>query len=361
MLGLVRQKALPMARAVNNVTGLQSNLGAAAFEVQRRNYWGNRNEHRGRFKMRPNKHWNQDYKNARARKVLHLPNKPDFDFQRKLMADEITPDERRAFMKKNGLTTAANQREEEPVLITSTGAIFEEFLPKESESGMSQMSTKEGLKERTLGKGKTFRASRKIKKYDEDFDPKSFATETAVDVYTKAHMALSERRHKELHEHVTEFAYPNMVHNVESKTIFWQYIKALEPPTVVQIRNAEILAQENLFSQITVRMHTQQILAVYDRFGRLIHGHPSVAKDVLEYVIFEKHLASLYGKWRLHAKIVPEWLSAYRSPSYLTQVVSNLEDLSEDSSNEKESRTQSSDDDEDTNEVLDQYGRKMSK
>ena len=46
-------------------------------------------------------------------------------------------------MKKNGLTTAANQREEEPVLITSTGAIFEEFLPKESESGMSQMSTKE--------------------------------------------------------------------------------------------------------------------------------------------------------------------------------------------------------------------------
>ena len=124
-------------------------------------------------------------------------------------------------MKKNGLTTAANQREEEPVLITSTGAIFEEFLPKESESGMSQMSTKEvcnaltnlpmtwfaneetifspfpnfflqGLKERTLGKGKTFRASRKIKKYDEDFDPKSFATETAVDVYTKAHMALSE-------------------------------------------------------------------------------------------------------------------------------------------------------------------------
>ena len=90
MLGLVRQKALPIARAVNSVTGLQSNVGAAALEVQRRNYWGNRNEHRGRFKMRPNKHWNQDYKNARARKVLHLPNKPDFDFQRKLMADEVS-------------------------------------------------------------------------------------------------------------------------------------------------------------------------------------------------------------------------------------------------------------------------------
>ena len=36
---------------------------------------------------------------------------------------------------------------------------------------------------------------------------------------------------------------------------------------------------------------------MYDRFGRLIHGHPNVAKDVLEYVVFEKHMASLYGRY----------------------------------------------------------------
>ena len=51
-----------------------------------------------------------------------------------------------------------------------------------------------------------------------------------------------------------------------------------------------------------------QILAVYDRFGRLLYGNPIVAKDTLEYVVFEKHLSNVYGKWRIHAKIIPVWV-----------------------------------------------------
>lgn len=39
-----------------------------------------------------------------------------------------------------------------------------------------------------------------------------------------------------------------------------------------------------------------------------MHGSETVAKDVLEYVVFEKHLSSLYGTWRLHHKIIPDWL-----------------------------------------------------
>jgi len=54
-------------------------------------------------------------------------------------------------------------------------------------------------------------------------------------------------------------------------------------------------------------MSILQILAVYDRFGRLSHGSEVIAKDVLEYVVFEKHLANLYGIWRIHAKITPAW------------------------------------------------------
>jgi len=61
-------------------------------------------------------------------------------------------------------------------------------------------------------------------------------------------------------------------------------------------------------------------LAVYDRFGRLIHGNPVVAKDVLEYVVFEKYLSSIYGIWRMHAKIIPDWLAHERPASILTQV-----------------------------------------
>lgn len=47
---------------------------------------------------------------------------------------------------------------------------------------------------------------------------------------------------------------------------------------------------------------------MYDRFGRLQYGSEVVARDVLEYVVFEKHVANTYGIWRLHDKIIPEWL-----------------------------------------------------
>lgn len=50
-----------------------------------------------------------------------------------------------------------------------------------------------------------------------------------------------------------------------------------------------------------------QTLAIYDRFGRLMYGQEDVPKDVLEYVVFERHLMNPYGSWRMHAKIVPPW------------------------------------------------------
>jgi hypothetical protein len=48
-------------------------------------------------------------------------------------------------------------------------------------------------------------------------------------------------------------------------------------------------------------------MAVYDRFGRLAFGSPTVPKTVLEYVVFERYLTGMYGKWRLHDKIRPTW------------------------------------------------------
>lgn len=51
-----------------------------------------------------------------------------------------------------------------------------------------------------------------------------------------------------------------------------------------------------------------QILAIYDRFGHLIQGSEILRKDVLEYVVFEKHLANEYGTWRIHSKIIPSWM-----------------------------------------------------
>merc|ERR1712212_1214959 len=112
-------------------------------------------------------------------------------------------------------------------------------------------------------------------------------------------------------------AFPEMMLMANRKTIRWNFIKTLEPPLVVQARCTEMASKDNMFGQLTVRMHTQQTLAVYDRFGRLIHRSETVAKDVLEYVVFEKHLSNIYGTWRLHSKIIPDWMPR-REPGRLT-------------------------------------------
>lgn len=68
-----------------------------------------------------------------------------------------------------------------------------------------------------------------------------------------------------------------------------------------------------------------QQLAIYDRFGRLMHGSEILAKDVLEYVVFEKHVANEYGTWRIHDKIIPDWLPP-KEPSSKTYKLSEIEE-----------------------------------
>ena len=103
-----------------------------------------------------------------------------------------------------------------------------------------------------------------------------------------------------------------------------------------------------------------QILAVYDRFGRLIHGHPHVAKDVLEYVVFEKHIVNVYGKWRLHKKIIPQWLQDNRAPSTLTHILLE-EDISDTTSAEDTPKDTEEEDEEKSPKVYDRFGKILKK
>lgn len=50
-----------------------------------------------------------------------------------------------------------------------------------------------------------------------------------------------------------------MLHNIENKTLRWSFIKSIEPPRVVHARVTDIITQDNLFAQITVRFHTKQV------------------------------------------------------------------------------------------------------
>ncbi|NWU13657.1 RM45 protein, partial [Cephalopterus ornatus] len=112
---------------------------------------------------------------------------------------------------------------------------------------------------------------------------------------------------QKLHSLVTERCYPEMVRGNRYKTIRWSFVESLEPPRVVHVRCDSLVNKGNLYGQVTVRMHTRQILAIYDRFGRLMYGGEQVPKDVLEYVVFERYLVNPYGSWRMHGKIIPEW------------------------------------------------------
>ncbi|NWH41764.1 RM45 protein, partial [Chloropsis hardwickii] len=112
---------------------------------------------------------------------------------------------------------------------------------------------------------------------------------------------------QKLHSLVTERCYPDMVRGNRYRTIRWRFLESLQPPRVVQVRCEGVMNRGNLYGQVTVRMHSRQTLAIYDRFGRLMYGGEEVPKDVLEYVVFERYLVNPYGTWRMHGKIVPEW------------------------------------------------------
>ncbi|OWK51084.1 39S ribosomal protein L45, mitochondrial [Lonchura striata] len=112
---------------------------------------------------------------------------------------------------------------------------------------------------------------------------------------------------QKLHSLVTERCYPDMVRGNRYRTIRWRFVESLEPPRVVHVRCEGVLNRGNLYGQVTVRMHSRQILAIYDRFGRLMYGGEEIPKDVLEYVVFERYLVNPYGTWRMHGKIIPEW------------------------------------------------------
>lgn len=282
----------------------------------------------------------------------------DFEFDRRRAKGDVTPEEMKEKMKKLGVQPPSPYMEK-PMYISSMGAVVEEYVPPEGDGKASLVSLEKAgqMTDAVKGKGKSMMSIRKIRKYEEDFDPKEWVEE-AMEIYINAHRALADRDEDRLHQFATEKAYPEMMNMNKRKTVRWNFIKSLEPPKVVHARHAEVMDKENIFGQLTVRFHTQQTLAVYDRFGRLIHGSETIAKDVLEYVVFEKHLANVYGTWRLHGKIIPNWMPP-KAPGLLTYMVpkEKTEENKNKESKEKEVVSKSEDSEKDEPESESIYNR----
>ncbi|KAL0117721.1 hypothetical protein PUN28_008847 [Cardiocondyla obscurior] len=253
------------------------------------------------------KHWDPKWKKERRQKVIKIK-LPTFD-EKDDDPTEMSKEEIRSRMKEQGLLPQ-KPWQERPTFITSTTSVFESYIPPEGDGKYSAIS-KEGAKQKISfldKKRKSLMAIRKIKSFDDLFKT-SFFLEEALDIYQKAHIALTSKNEDEIIKYVTEHAFPKMTHNIMNKTIHWKFLESLEPARLVHARTTDVLTKENIFAQLTVRFHTQQVLAIYDRFGRLIQGSEILRKDVLEYIVFEKHLANEYGVWRVHDKIIPSWMA----------------------------------------------------
>ncbi|XP_077170612.1 large ribosomal subunit protein mL45 [Paroedura picta] len=219
----------------------------------------------------------------------------------------LTPEEHRIRNRAAGIVIP-RERLARPINISCTAGFFDSYVPPEGDARISSLS-REGLKQR-IDHLKQSAASqlaiRKIKDFIPDFSTKTFAG-IAQDIFIEAHNCLTHFDRHKLHTLVTERCFPDMVRGNRYKTIRWSFVESLEPPRVVHVRCNSMVSKSNFYGQVTVRMHTRQTLAIYDRFGRLMYGGEQIPKDVLEYVVLERHLGNPYGAWRLHGKIVPSW------------------------------------------------------
>ncbi|KFQ22201.1 hypothetical protein N331_05793, partial [Merops nubicus] len=234
---------------------------------------------------------------VRTKKRYSLPN----------WSRELTPEEKERRLKSLG-PIYPEENIERTFYLACTGDIIDPYVPPEGDARLTSLS-KDGLKQKmdkVKQKAVSQLALRKIKDHDPNFSTKTFP-EKAQEIFIEAHNCLTNFNKQKLHSLVTERCYPEMVRGNRYKTIRWSFVESLEPPRVVHVRCDSLVNRGNLYGQVTVRMHSRQILAIYDRFGRLMYGGEQVPKDVLEYVVFERYLANPYGTWRMHGKIVPEW------------------------------------------------------
>ncbi|UYV65122.1 MRPL45 [Cordylochernes scorpioides] len=287
------------------------------------------------------KHYNQKWRKHRGEKVFKIK-LPDFEEFRQ--GNNMSPDEMRSYMKEKGVVPSRPWNER-PMYLSCTSGIIEPYIPPEKDEKYSVVS-KAGAKQKyEWGKKKfsSHQAVKSLRVFEEEFDVSTFLDE-ASKIYVDAHKALCEG-HKQsvnthvginqsliqnkeltanlccsrydedkLHRLVTDHCYSELCYQTNLKTMHWDMVETLERPRMV---NCFVSPEEDFhdtFGQITVRFHTLQKLAVYDRFGRLIYGSEDASKRVLEYVVFEKQLSNQYGTWKLHSKIIPKWAPTKDQP-----------------------------------------------
>ncbi|KAL5509048.1 hypothetical protein EMCRGX_G004329 [Ephydatia muelleri] len=151
---------------------------------------------------------------------------------------------------------------------------------------------------------------RRLKKI-EPFQPIPFAR-WAQQAFCDVNEALMRKDKEKLVLLTTEGATNSLKEEFENKRFVWKMVEDVERPRVVSAKIAPLMDKDNLYAQVVVRMHTKQVLAVYDTAGRLLRGDEKRPKDVIDYVVFERNLSRPHPSWRIATKLPPQlpWRSA---------------------------------------------------
>lgn len=192
-----------------------------------------------------------------------------------------------------------------PIIIDSPGAIFSDYLPIRR----YYFFTPWGIKERwnALKNGLwTVYSLAVIRKYIKPFKIREFA-EQAQNIYIDVNKALISKSKKDLQEVVTNKVYTALSNDFfpPQKNLHWRFVSAVTRPRVLHVRVASVEKKQNLFVQVTVKIHSKQVMAIKDKHGRHITGSDKEIKEVVDYVVFEHHLTNKYGVWKVCGKLHP--------------------------------------------------------
>jgi len=190
--------------------------------------------------------------------------------------------------------------------VDSTNQIFSSYIPVEKKSSMvSRQGVSqrwEAFKAMLMSTYGVAMIKRKVSFKAVDFS--KFAQQKYIEV-NEALQKNEKTRDIVMKENVTLMigrALKTQYQN-PGKTLEWKFIQEVDRPRVVHARVASVFDKENLYAQVTVRMHTQQILAIKDRYNRTVMGDSKKGRKVIDYVVFERHLADPYGRWRICGKL----------------------------------------------------------
>ncbi|KAL3091359.1 hypothetical protein niasHS_007152 [Heterodera schachtii] len=273
-------------------------------------------------KANRNTHINERYmRRLRGAKRLIMDLEEDYAERRQL--DQMRPDEVRMYLLRKGKPNifkdvAPRDWNEHQITLNTFGQAIDPYIPPET--SLFSRGAKDifpDLKAFATRKYQgIFYGLRRIRKKDgfQNFNLKDF-TKLAEQVYANAYNALALRDKAKLHELITEAAFSKMWPDVEKGTLRWKLVQFNEPSKVLTVRCLDNPTKSgNDIAQIIVRMHSTQILALYDKDGHLLLGSEEEPRQCLEYVVFENHVASVDGMWRLHCRIYPNWLKPKQSP-----------------------------------------------